>query len=204
MKTVDAAKYFENISNEMSKNRDKLIELDAVFGDGDLGVTMDEGFKALANFSKEEKEADFGKYFMKGAHVFNEAAPSSLGTIVSFIFMGMAKHLKGKDDINVKDFAEAVAKGEENVMTKAESKVGEKTILDALDPAVKVLVEETNSDKNSKQVLFDAATAAQKGADSTVDMVAVHGRAAYHGEKTKGHMDGGALMIALLFKALAE
>ena len=141
---------------------------------------------------------------MKGAHVFNEAAPSSLGTIVSFIFMGMAKHLKGKEDINIRDFSEAVAKGEENVMTKAESKVGEKTILDALDPAVKVLEKETNSNLEPKQILIDVAKAAQEGANSTVDMVAVHGRAAYHGEKTKGHMDGGALMIALLFKALAE
>ena len=79
------------------ENADSLKRIGCLLytsGDGDLGVSMSEGFAAAARFVEETQETDLGKLLMQTGGVFNEAAPSSLGTIISFAFMGMAKSLK--------------------------------------------------------------------------------------------------------------
>ena len=93
-----------SISRIMTENRDYLVELDQQNGDGDLGVSMAAGFKAVSDYlaaasadGSSDGEKDLGKLFMKSSGVFNEAAPSSLGTIFSIGLMGMAKVLKGKE-----------------------------------------------------------------------------------------------------------
>ena len=109
------------ISAVMTENKEYLIKLDQQNGDGDLGVSMSEGFAAAAAFAAETEETDLGKLMMQTGKVFNEAAPSSLGTIISFAFMGMAKSLKGKTEATLPEFAEALkaaaeiaAQGSEN------------------------------------------------------------------------------------------
>ena len=99
------------ISRIMAENKDYLIKLDQQNGDGDLGVSMSEGFEAAAVFVEGTSETDLGKILMQTGGVFNEAAPSSLGTIISFAFMGMAKSLKGKTEAGLPEFAEAVMAG---------------------------------------------------------------------------------------------
>ena len=101
----------ENISALMDKYRDYLVELDAQNGDGDLGISMSVGYRAVSEYLRQTDETDLGKLFMKGALVFNEAAPSSLGTITAFGMMGMAKTLKGKQEGSLSELAEAMATG---------------------------------------------------------------------------------------------
>lgn len=204
MKTSQLKIYFDKISQKMNEKKDELVKLDQSFGDGDLGISMASGFKAISTYADELQEEDAGKYFMQIARHFNENAPSSLGTIVSFMFMGMAKSLKGKTDINLNDLSEALKKGAENIQEKAGSKIGQKTMIDALIPAVEKFENEVKKGKNLKDALKAASIAAETGAQKTKEMIAVHGRAAYHGEKTLGHIDGGALMVAYVFKALIE
>ena len=106
------------ISRIMAENKDYLIKLDQQNGDGDLGVSMSEGFEAAAVFVEGTSETDLGKILMQTGGVFNEAAPSSLGTIISFAFMGMAKSLKGKTEAGLPEFAEAVMAGVQKIMDK--------------------------------------------------------------------------------------
>ena len=188
------------ISKKMDENKDYLIELDQQNGDGDLGVSMSEGFKAAAEYIINTDESDLGKLFMKMAGVFNEAAPSSLGTILSFGFMGMGKALKGKANASSEEFAEAFKAGIQNIMNKAGSKPGEKTILDSLCPASDAMQKASDI----KQGLKLAAKAAAEGSESTKNMRSVHGRAAYYGEKSIGMLDGGSVVGKLIFEALAE
>ena len=86
------------IRDLMEENKQYLIDLDAQNGDGDLGISMCGGYSAVAKALETSEEADLGKLMMKAGQVFNEFAPSSLGTITSFGMMGMAKSLKGKQD----------------------------------------------------------------------------------------------------------
>ena len=189
-------------SQIMAENKDYLIKLDQQNGDGDLGVSMSEGFAAAAAFVESTEETDLGKIFMQTGGVFNEAAPSSLGTIISFAFMGMAKSLKGKTEADMADFAEAVMAGVQKIMDKAGSKPGEKTILDSIYPAAQVLLD--NKEASKEEALSKAAQAAAEGSESTKAMKSVHGRAAYYGEKSIGLLDGGSVVGKLIFEALAQ
>ena len=189
---------FRSISKIIDENKDRLIHLDQQNGDGDLGISMSDGFHAVCEFLSDTDETQLTQLFSKAANAFNEAAPSSLGTILSFFMKGIARGLKGKENCSTKEMAAAMRMGIQNVMDKAGSRAGQKTILDALEPAVQVL--ETNTDKPWKA----AADAALEGSEATKQMKAVWGRAAYYGEKSIGLLDGGSYVGALIFQALEQ
>ncbi|KDS93151.1 Dak phosphatase [Dermabacter hominis 1368] len=189
------------ISELTAAHRDYLVELDQVNGDGDLGISMDDGFRALAAFLEDEKEEDLGQALRGGAKVFNSSAPSSLGTILSFGLMGMAKSLRGTSEATLEQTAAAFAAGLENIMVKAESKPGEKTILDALAPAVDAL--NSHVSDGAKAAFDAAAVAAAEGSEATRQMTAVHGRAAYSASRSIGILDGGSVVGRLIFVGIA-
>lgn len=191
-----------SIYKKMEENRDYLIRLDQQNGDGDLGLSMCGGFEALKDFFAATQEADLGKLFMQAARTFNEAAPSSLGTILSFGMMGMAKALKGKSEATPKELADALCAGVNNIMEKAKSRPGEKTILDALIPGVEAL--RLGADQDLAVACREAAKASAKGSESTRNMKSVHGRAAYYGEKSIGILDGGSVVGKLIFEGIAD
>lgn len=185
----------EAISRCMDDNREMLIELDSRNGDGDLGISMSEGFRA-AYAAAASSEGNIGRLLKQAAFSLNEAAPSSLGTITTIILMTMAGQLAGMDEVSLSQLGEAMTAGLEKVMERTGSAPGEKTILDALIPAA-----ETLANGGSLQ---ESAAAAAAGAESTKDMLPVHGRAAYYGEKCLGLVDGGAVAGKLAFEALEK
>ncbi len=194
------ASAFASVMETMEKNKEYLISLDQQNGDGDLGISMTDGFTAVKNMMDQTEEKDLGKLFQKSSKTFNEAAPSSLGTILSIGFMGMAKALKGRTEAELPMIAEALSKGVQNIMDKAGSEPGEKTILDAFCPAVRALME--NQDKDADIAFTAAAKAAAEGSESTKNMKAVHGRAAYYGEGSIGILDGGSVAGKLIFEGI--
>ncbi|MBE7721847.1 dihydroxyacetone kinase subunit L [Lacrimispora indolis] len=197
------ARAIGRISRKIEENKDYLVKLDQQNGDGDLGISMNDGFKAVCMIMELSEEKDLGKLLMKAGNAFNEAAPSSLGTILSFGFMGMARSLKGTMDATPRQIADALHAGVDKIMEKAGSRPGERTILDSLYPAVETLgkkLEEENGDLY--KALKEAARIAAVGAEATKQMKPVHGRAAYYGEKNLGYLDGGAVVGRLIFEAL--
>jgi dihydroxyacetone kinase-like protein len=197
-KTLSGA--LKSVSDLISANRDYLIELDQQNGDGDLGISMSAGFRAVADYLAGTEETDLGKLLMKCGAVFNEAAPSSLGTILSIGMMGMARVLKGKEEAALSEITLAMEGGIRSIMEKAKSKPGEKTILDALCPAVEALKNAAGSDEPAAWEA--AAQAAAEGSESTRAMKSVHGRAAYYGEKSIGILDGGSVVGKLIFQGI--
>lgn len=189
-----------SISSLIDSNKDYLIELDAQNGDGDLGISMSNGFKALVKFLETNEENDVGKVFMKMSSILNEASPSSLGTIISFFMIGIAKSLKGKTEIQLNDISDAMDNGLKLIMEKANSKLGEKTILDSLNPAIEAL--KNSSSLDAKEAFKNAFEAASKGSESTKNMKAVHGRASYYGDKSIGMLDGGSVVGKLIFEGI--
>lgn len=201
MTIADLREALAKISLVMDENKDYLVELDQLNGDGDLGISMSAGFRAVKDYFAETEETDLGKALAKAGNAFNEAAPSSLGTIMAFGFMGMARELRGMTEIGMGELAGALEKGVEKIMEKTGSKPGERTVLDALCPAVKAFREHSADPSEAWRA---AAQAAAAGAESTKAMKPVHGRAAYYGEKSLGHFDGGAVVGQLIFEALAD
>lgn len=190
------------ISDTMKENRDYLIELDQRNGDGDLGISMDDGFAAALRAVTQSEEDDLGRLMITASKAFNEAAPSSLGTILSFMMMGIARVLKGHETADAELTGEALAAGVDKIMERAGSKPGEKTVLDALVPAVEAL--RGNASAGFAAAFAAAGQAAADGAESTKEMKAVHGRAAYYGDKAIGLIDGGAVAGKLIFQSLAK
>lgn len=184
----------------MAENRDRLIELDQAAGDGDLGVSMQAGFQAISNMASGMEEKDCGKMLMKLGMELNEAAPSSLGTILSIFFMGGGKALKGKETLTIADLHTLFARGLDSVMARAGSKPGERTILDSLHPASEAMAAESDLTAGLQRAL----AAAVAGAEATKEMRAVHGRAAYRADQLLGSPDGGAIVGVLLVQAFAE
>ena len=200
MESVDLVNIVKSISNIMDENKDYLIELDAQNGDGDLGISMSNGFKALVSFLENNEETDIGKVFMKMGSAFNEASPSSLGTILSFGMIGMAKSLKGKNKIELIDIAQAFENGIKTIMDKADSKLGEKTILDSLYYGAETL--KNNSNLSPKEAFEKAFKSTSEGSENTKNMKAVHGRASYYGDKSIGILDGGSVVGKLIFEGI--
>ncbi|MEA5069244.1 MAG: dihydroxyacetone kinase subunit L, partial [Christensenellaceae bacterium] len=176
----------DSVCGMMEENKDYLISLDQQNGDGDLGLSMEGGFCAVRDFLAATDEQDMGKLLMKCGAAFNEAAPSSLGTILSFGFMGMAKALKGQAEAPFEAFARSFMAGVEKIMERAHSKPGEKTVLDALYPAAEAYLARADDPAAARAA---AARAAEAGSELTRGMRAVHGRAAYYGDKSIGVLD---------------
>lgn len=203
--TKEIAPIMSAISRHMSENRELLVKLDQANGDGDLGISMDEGFRALAGYFAGDVPDDLGQAFREGAKVLNASAPSSLGTILSFGLMGMAKQLRGTTNLEATTLAEAFVLGVENIMAKAESAPGEKTILDSLHPGAHALRDAVATrGATCSEAARLAAEAAAAGSEATKEMTAVHGRAAYSASRSIGILDGGSVVGKLIFDGIVE
>jgi dihydroxyacetone kinase-like protein len=188
--------------NEMAQaNRDYLIELDSVMGDGDLGLTMAAIFKAGDEFAQSYTDDDIGSMLMKGGMVMAKAAPSTMGTLMATGFMRGGKALRDKTEVSLNDMALFWRTFTDGIAERGKSKVGEKTILDSLDPAATAL---ENSQAPLKEAFIAAKEAANKGVEATKDMVAQHGRAAYYQEKSRTVQDPGATVGALIVAVFAD
>lgn len=120
-----------------------LISLDQQTGDGDLGISMDNGFKAVSDVCcVNANTSDIGKLLFLAGKSFNEAAPSSLGTIISMLLIDAAKQLKGAEKTTLADFGNIMHKSMNAIMEKLDSRLGEKTFFDSVVPAVKALCDE--------------------------------------------------------------
>lgn len=188
----------------MMENKENLIQLDSVVGDGDLGLTMSDGFKAAADNADASTETDAGKLIYMAGKAMSTAVPSTMGTLMASGLMQAGKILKGKTDITFSDIVDLYAAYEEGVMNRGKAKVNEKTFLDGIDPAVISLKESVANNLDIKEAADKAYQAAQEGYENTATMLAVHGRAATRGEASRTLKDPGARVAVLMMKAFVN
>lgn len=201
----DIFEIFKGISSKMSEKRDELISIDSLMGDGDLGITMDTGFKKIVEeTSKYAQEKNIGKTLMKLGFAMANTVPSSMGTIVATAIMKSSASVKEKEEINLNDCVQMLndaIKGIENI---GKSKRGEKTILDSLYPAKEKLETAVSEGLDMKSSFKSALQGAAAGAQDTKAMKAVHGRAARFNEDSIGKQDAGATVAMYIFEAVYE
>lgn len=188
----------------MIENKEHLIQLDSVVGDGDLGLTMSDGFKAAADYASASDETDAGKLIYIAGKAMSTAVPSTMGTLMASGLMQAGKVLRGKTDIVFSDIVDLYAAFEEGVMNRGKAKVNEKTFLDGIDPAVISLKESLAANLDIKVAADHAYQAAQTGYENTATMLAVHGRAATRGEASRALKDPGAFVAVLMMQAFKE
>jgi phosphoenolpyruvate---glycerone phosphotransferase subunit DhaL len=191
---------FRSVEKKMQENRDLIIELDSRLGDGDLGLTMTGAFAAAAALSPGD-EKDIGKYLAKAGLAMNNAAPSTMGTLMASGFMRGGKALRGVEEIfldGLRSFFHAFLEG---LMERGKSVRGEKTIIDVIGPVSDSFDIEY---PDMATALNAALEAAEAGPDATKDMLACRGRAAYYQEQSLGHQAPGATAGLFLVQGFAE
>ncbi|MCL1811991.1 MAG: dihydroxyacetone kinase subunit L [Treponema sp.] len=198
----DIKNIFGLLKEVMVSNKDRLIEIDGIMGDGDLGLTMAAAFGAAADEFPEE--TDLGKVFIKAGMVMAKAAPSTMGTLMGTGFMRGGKAVKEKTELGIEEMAQFWRAFVEGMEERGKAKPGDKTIIDSLDPAASVLEKAAAEGKSLKAGFAEALSAAEAGMENTRTMEAQFGRLAYNQEKAKTLIDPGSEVGVLLIKTFAD
>ena len=204
MNSIDLKIFLRELKDIMSRNKDYLIELDSVVGDGDLGLTMEGGFAAAYEAVKLINELDVGKLLYTAGKAMGNAVPSTMGTLMAAGFMSAGKVLKGKTELTNEDCVELFRGFMDGVANLGKAKVGEKTFLDGIDPAITAMERAVQEGDTREIIAIKAVQAAKQGVEKTTTMQAMHGRAAIRGTASISLVDPGATVAALIFEAFAR
>jgi len=194
--------YLRNLSDIMNENRDYLINLDSIVGDGDLGLTMSDGFKAAYRAVEPSEETDLGKLLYTAGKAMASAVPSTMGTLMASGFMQVGKKFKGEKETDDLGIVAILSYFGEGVMIRGKAKPGEKTFLDGLLPAIDAMNKSLKDGDNLKQAVMKAEKGAEMGFENTTSMLAVHGRASTRGDASRKLEDPGAAVAVLMIRAL--
>ena len=200
----EIASMFNAASMRIRENIKELSALDAATGDGDHGTTMGRAMDAVEKAVSESAGSDLKTLLYNigwGAMCIDGG---STGPLMGSLFMGMSDAVADKESLDCEALAAMFEAGLAGVRKQTKAKVGDKTMMDALEPAVKAIREACDAGKSVPEAWAAGAEAAMKGAESTKELVARFGRAKNLGERTLGHQDPGATSIALMFKGFAE
>ncbi|MGN9792989.1 dihydroxyacetone kinase subunit DhaL [Streptomyces sp. OZ13] len=185
------------VAVSVDREADRLTELDSAIGDADHGSNLKRGFTAVAAVLEKEPPATPGAVLMLAGRQLVSTVGGASGPLYGTLLRRTGKALGDDAAVTPGQLAEALRAGVAAVAQLGGAKAGDKTMLDALEPAVAALGDSTES--------FAAAReAAEQGASDTVPLQARKGRASYLGERSIGHQDPGATSSALLLAALAE
>ncbi|MEU0128080.1 MULTISPECIES: dihydroxyacetone kinase subunit DhaL [unclassified Streptomyces] len=178
----------------VDREADRLTELDAAIGDADHGSNMRRGFTAVRDVLEKEPPATPGAVLTLAGRQLISTVGGASGPLYGTLLRRTGKALGDAPEVTPAELAEALGAGVAAVAQLGGAQAGDKTMLDALLPAVEVLGDSFG----------EAADAALAGASATVPLLARKGRASYLGERSIGHRDPGAASAALLVGALVE
>jgi dihydroxyacetone kinase-like protein len=187
----------------VDENRDYLTELDAAIGDADHGSNMDRGMRAAVAALDELHPTTAGAVFTKVGMTLVSTVGGASGPLFGTLFLRMGSALGDRESVSADELAAALRAGLEGVVARGKAEPGDKTMYDALAPAVDALDKALASDASLAEALGQARVAAEAGRDATTPLLARKGRASYLGERSVGHQDPGATTVALLLDATA-
>ncbi len=190
----------DTIENE----KEYLSELDGAIGDGDHGVNMAKCFRLVKNKLAESSAEDIGTLFKDVGMVVLNSVGGAMGALYGTFFLKLSQESAGKSDLNLSDLVAMLQTGERGILEIGKAKLGDKTLIDTLSPAVRAIEAAANEDKELSRALADFELAAKQGMESTREMVAKIGRASRLGERTVGHQDAGATSCYLILRSLAS
>ena len=167
-------------------------------------MTMGDGFEAAYRRASESRESDAGRILYQAGKAMAVAVPSTMGTLMASGWMQAGMQLKGKLSLEPEDIYTIFKAFEEGVAARGKAKVGDKTFLDGLDPAVKEMELSVRAGDPLDIMAQKAYRAAKRGFQDTTAMLAVHGRAAARGEASRTLSDPGAAVAVLMMKSLEE
>jgi len=201
---ADVEAVVRTIATVAVDNEKYFGDLDAVVGDGDFGYSMARGFELVLQGWDDFDRTDIGTFLKKVAIVITSRIGGTSGPIWGTAFLRAGATAGSTDQLEPAQIVAMLRASIEGIKARGKSDVGDKTLLDALVPAVDTIEEQISAGHDSAAIVRAAAATAREHAEATRPMQAMRGRASYTGERSIGTLDAGAIAVALMFEALAD
>src|SRR5436190_12662972 len=197
--------WMRDVAEVVKAESGHLTQLDAAIGDGDHGVNMERGFSAVEKaLAGQNPEVPPGRLLIVAGKTLVSTVGGASGPLWGVALRRAGRSLGDRESFDGAQLADALQAAIDGIVELGAAAPGDKTMVDALVPAVEMLNASLTAGKPLDQALALAADAAEDGAKATVPMQARKGRASYLGERSIGHQDPGATSSALIVRALAR
>jgi len=203
IKNLDGKRIVRKLVEVIQENKDWLSEIDGAIGDGDHGVNMAKGF-SMAGEKIDSTENNLSEQLKMLAMTLVSNIGGAMGPIYGTFFLNMSKEIRGKDQLEAQDLAKMLRSALEGVKKRGGAKVGDKTLVDTLEPATIAYERAIGEGKSISEAIDLMIDAAKKGMESTKELVAKKGRSSRLGERSKGTIDAGSASCYLILKILGE
>jgi len=202
--TEDTLRWINQVTLVLRENREFLTQLDSPIGDADHGINMDRGFKAVLEKLPTVAAMDIGSILKTVGTTLVSTVGGASGPLYGTAFLRAGMATSGKHELYEADVVNLLEVALEGVKARGKAQPGEKTMVDALTPALAAAKEAEAQNLGLSELLRRASEAAEKGMKATIPMLATKGRASYLGERSIGHQDPGATSSWLILKTLAD
>jgi len=197
-------KWLYKAGKSLEENKEVLNELDAAIGDAEHGINMDRGFQKVITQLPSSEDKDI-EYILKNAGMsLISSVGGASGQLYGSFFLKAAAEVPGKQQLDEEELLTVLRAGLKGVVDRGKAQQGDKTMIYALVPSVDAFESLIRKGNSMAEALEQAVTAAEKGMEDTISMVARRGRASYLGERSIGHQDPGATSMYLILKALYD
>lgn len=200
----DVIAWIQAFAAAIAENKDHLTQLDSDIGDGDHGTNMDRGFQAVSAKVPELADKDIGSILKSVGMTLVSTVGGASGPLYGTFFLQAGSATSGKLELSQADWAAALQAGVDGVIMRGKASPGDKTMVDALLPALQSLKDSAAKGSGFAESLLASADACEQGMLATIPLVARKGRASYLGERSAGHQDPGATSSHLLLRAAAQ
>jgi dihydroxyacetone kinase phosphoprotein-dependent L subunit len=201
---ADVEAVVKTIASTAVDNEKYFGDLDAVVGDGDFGYSMARGFELVLSGWDGFDRTDIGTFLKKVAIMITSRIGGTSGPIWGTAFLRAGTTAGAVTELDGEQVVAMLRASIAGIKARGKSDLGDKTLLDALEPAVDVIEEQVKAGQPAAAVLRAAAVTARERAEATRQMIAKRGRASYTGERSIGTLDAGAVAVAVMFEALAQ
>lgn len=204
MNTQTILEIISGMYRKMEEEKDFLTELDNAIADGDHGINMAKGFAAVESKLDQLKEQSISDVLKTVGMTLVSAVGGSAGPLYGTAFMKSGMVMANKNTMDINDFLACMKAAVDGIMMRGRSVKGEKTMLDAMIPALEAMEKANAEGLTAKAVVESGVTAAMNGVEYTKTIPATKGRASYIGERSIGHQDPGATSFTYLLDVVAN
>jgi dihydroxyacetone kinase-like protein len=197
-------KWLEVTAAVIEENRQYLTDLDSPIGDADHGINMDRGFKKIVSKLPGVEDKDIGTILKMSGMALVTSVGGAGGPLYGTFLMDAGKAVAGKEELSDGDLVALLDAGLKGVVKIGKANLEDKTMVDALHPALEALRKAVADGKDTVEALHLMTDAAHEGMKDTIPMLARKGRASYVGERSIGHQDPGATSSYLILRTLME
>jgi dihydroxyacetone kinase-like protein len=202
--TDDVLTCLHRMADVIDENKKHLTKLDAAIGDADHGINMDRGFKSILKKVPSVEDKDAGTILKTAGMALVSSVGGAGGPLYGTAFMQAGMAVAGKYELEAEDILAALDSALKGVVMRGKANLDDKTMVDAITPAVEAMREALDNGAGTIEALDEAAAAAKQGMTDTIPMLAKKGRASYLGERSIGHQDPGATSSYLLIQTMAD